>query len=83
MGAYVIWVIPEYALAAVMAGVLSGSIAQIGITATIILNAINVLLTFIVSREHLPRYLPYAATNVIFNTILFTQAGEAVMGMLK
>ena len=83
MGAYVIWVIPEYALASVLAVALAGSVAQTGIIVTIILNAINVLLTFIVSREYLPRYLPYAATNIIFNIILFTQAGEAVLGMLK
>lgn len=83
MGAYVIWVIPEYALAAVLVSAIGGSVASAGIIVTLVLNAINVLLTFIVSREHLPRYLPYAATNVIFNIILFTQAGEAVFQMLK
>lgn len=82
-GAYVIWVIPEYALVAFLAAALGGGIASVGITITLILNAINVLLTFIVYREHLPRYLPYAVTNVAFNIILFTQVGEAVLGMVK
>lgn len=82
-GAYVIWVIPEYALAAVAASIISGNIASAGIAVTLLLNAINVLLTFVVYREHLFRYLPYAITNVIFNVILFSQIGETVFGMIK
>jgi len=82
-GAYVAWVIPEYVLAAVIAGMLGGSVASIGMTITVLLNALNVFLTFLVYKEHLPKYLPYAATNVIFNIILFTQAGETVLGMIK
>jgi len=82
-GAYIIWVIPEYMLAAVVATTLSGSAASIGIIVTLALNAINVLLTFLVYKEHLPNYLPYVVTNVIFNALLFTQAGEAVLGMLR
>ncbi len=82
-GAYIVWVIPEYAFAAVLAGALSGSIASIGITVTLILNAINVFLTFLVYKENLGKYLPYAFTNVIFNFIFFTQGGEFVLGLLK
>ena len=82
-GAYVIWVIPEYALAAAVAGMLGGSIASVGMTVTLLLNAINVFLTFIVYKEHLGRYLPYSITNVIFNIILFSYVAEPVLKMLK
>lgn len=82
-GAYVAWVIPEYVLAAILATAISGSVGFVGIAVTLILNAINIFLTFLVYKEHLPKYLPYAVTNVIFNVILFTQAGEAVLRMLK
>ena len=82
-GAYVIWVIPEYALAAILANILSGNAASVGITVTLALNAINILFTFIAYKPNLAKYLPYAFTNIIFNVILFNQAGEFVLGLMK
>lgn len=82
-GAYVIWVIPEYALAAILANILSGNVASVGITVTLVLNAINILFTFIAYKPNLGKYLPYAFTNIIFNFVLFSQAGEFVLGLMK
>lgn len=82
-GAYVIWVIPEYVLAAILANTLSGNVASVGITVTLVLNAINILFTFIAYKPNLAKYLPYAFTNIIFNVVLFIQAGEFVFGLMK
>ncbi len=82
-GAYVLWVVPEYALAAVLAGAIAGSVAFVGVAVTLILHAINIALTLAFSREHFPKFLPYVITNILFNALIFTQAGEAVLGMMK
>jgi hypothetical protein len=82
MGAYVVWVIPEYAIAAVMAAALSGSVESVGLTITVALNIVNVLLTFVVYRQNMARYLPYAVTNIIFNAILFGSFGSSALRMM-
>ena len=70
-------------LSAILSNMLSGSIASVGITITLILNAINILFTFIAYKSNLGKYLPYAFTNIIFNAVLFSQAGEFILGLLK
>ncbi len=82
-GAYVAWVIPEYALAAFLAGALSGGAASIGITVALALNSFNLFMTFLTYKQNLGKYLPYAVTNVLFNALLFSQAGEFVLGLMK
>ncbi len=68
---YLLWVIPAYAAAGYFAGTTELSITNFGILATIGLNAFNLLVTALVFRSNVAKFLPFAFTNVMFNSFLF------------
>ncbi len=70
---YVLWVIPAYCIAAVVAGLFPNyNIVQLGIYLTIGINLNNTFFTGVLSTPFLPRYIPYGITNILFNVFMFT-----------
>jgi hypothetical protein len=81
---YVLWVIPAYCLAAVISGFMpAADVVQLGIYATFAINISNSLFTILLNPTYLPRYLIYAATNIIFNILLFTFFGKPMLLLIK
>ena len=77
---YVFWVIPAYCIAAVLAGFFPQvDIVKLGIYATLGINLNNIFFTAVTSPTYLPKYLPFAVTNVIFNVILFSVFGTPLL----
>ncbi len=72
MGPYLLWVIPQYALAGFLAGKFSSLHAStLGLYLVILMNGIGIFCTLLFTREELGEYMPYTITNVIFNFLLF------------
>ena len=70
-GAYLIWVIPGYAAAGFIAGVVSLPVTALGIGIAIGLNTVFTALTALVTPDATPYFLPHAVGNVVFNAALF------------
>lgn len=83
MGIYVLWVVPEYFAAGMLTGTLHGSVSSIGITITILLNAFNIAMTFLIFRQNLGRYLVYAASNIVLNYVLFSFLAQPLVDIMK
>jgi len=78
-GVYLIWVIPGYGIAGFFSGTTAMSITYFGVLATLILNTVNFLITAIVYKENLGKFLPFSITNVIFNSFLFLYLALHIM----
>jgi hypothetical protein len=84
IGNYVLWVIPAYCVAAVISGFLPyAEVTELGIYATFAINLNNIFFTAITGPTFLPRYIPYAITNVIFNVFLFTVFGQPMLLLIR
>lgn len=83
LGVYLLWVIPGYCIVGFLSGTTTMSIAKFGIIATLALNAINFLITAIIFKENLGKFLPFAITNVAFNSILFLYAAPHIMNFIS
>lgn len=71
-GAYILWVIPSYAIAGFTAGMIGSNITMIGIGIAVTLNTVFTALTYIVSPpEALSGQIPHAVGNTVFNTLVF------------
>jgi len=81
-GPYIIWVIPEYALAGFLAGILQWDPVALGISLALMVNGIGLFFTFIFNRGFLGHYLPYAITNVIFNFLVFRAAAHGILSWM-
>lgn len=83
-GIYVVWVLPLYLAAGVLAGTVSGfDFVTLGLYTALAINGIGIVLTAIAYMQNLGSYIPFAITNVIFNLIVFSQFGPAVISLLK
>ncbi len=79
LGSYVLWVIPAYCIAAIIAGFLPQVyIILLGIVITIGINLNNIFFTAITSPSYLPKYMIFVITNILFNILLFTTIAEPV-----
>ena len=79
LGNYVLWVIPAYCVAAIIAGFLPQiDITLLGIVITIGINLNNIFFTAITSPGYLPKYMIFVITNILFNILLFTTIAEPV-----
>ena len=81
-GVYLLWVIPGYSIAGFFSGTTTLGIAYFGFIATLILNAVNFLITVIVCRENLGKFLPFSITNIFFNSLLFLYIAPHVMNFV-
>ena len=83
-GIYFAWVIPEYPVVAYIASAMAGqNIVFVGIFITVALNIFNIVLTALVYRQNMGKHLVYAASNIVFNVILFLVAGQFMVGLLS
>ncbi len=83
-GIYFAWVIPEYPVAAYIASTMAGQdIVFVGIFITVGLNIFNMVLTALVYRQNMGKHLVYAASNIVFNVVLFIIAGQFTVGLLS
>jgi hypothetical protein len=84
MGNYILWVIPAYCLTALVSGFLpQADVTQLGIYATIAINANNLIFTGITNPGYVPRYMIYVTTNLLFNIFLFTFFGHAMLLLIR
>ncbi len=83
MGVYVLWVVPSYAVAGAVAGILGPSaVVMTGIGITVALHVAFTIFTAIFTPGAVARYLPYAAGNVLVNILLFEFAAGPVLALL-
>lgn len=83
-GIYIIWVIPSYTAAGYIISTLDPSgIASLGIQVSITFQAIFATMTFFTSRDRLPKYLQYAAFNLVLNLLLFQSLAEPFLELVK
>ncbi|MCM2325075.1 MAG: hypothetical protein NDI94_01310 [Candidatus Woesearchaeota archaeon] len=82
-GTYWFWVIPSYCLAGVIAGFFQAEdISRLGFFLTLGINIVTSLFTAIATPGFLPKHLPFAVSNVIFNVILFNVLGKTLLLLL-
>jgi len=83
VNAYLLWVIPGYSIVGFLAGATELSIRAFGIYATLGLNLINLMITAIIFRENVGKFMPFAITNVMFNLFLFFFIAPGLMDIMK
>ncbi|MEM7825019.1 MAG: hypothetical protein QXO27_03540 [Candidatus Aenigmatarchaeota archaeon] len=82
-GGYMVWVIPEYIAAGVVASIFtSTSITMIGVAIISVIVLMNILFTTVFYYSNLPKYIFFAVTNLAFNIFLFLMFGETVIKLL-
>jgi hypothetical protein len=80
IGEYVLWVIPSYCIAAIIAGFFpQADIQQLGIYSTAGINIISTFFTAVRSPGYLAQYMLYVVTNILFNVFLFTVFGKILL----
>jgi hypothetical protein len=82
-GSYVIWVVPGYAAAGFISGILgSGNIVMNGIMISVGLQGFFGVSTAVLSPDYLTKFVPRAAATIVFNILLFQTLAEPVMSLL-
>lgn len=83
IGTYLMWLLPEYILLGVLAGILgTGIISTIGVTFIISLNAMNLLFTLIGENERFAKELPFAIGNSIINSVILIQFFDSIVNFI-
>ena len=82
-GVYLTWVVPTYVVAAyIISSVNTPGIVLTGLYITAGSQIFFSLMTFVMSRSMLPKYLQYAAFNLIFNFLMFQTFGSLVLSLM-
>lgn len=82
-GVYYFWLIPEYALAGYLAWVWRDqNIVTLGMNILLMVQGINIILTYVFARQNVPKYIIYIATELVFNFFLFSLFGQWALGVL-
>lgn len=82
-GSYLTWVIPAYPVAGFLAGIFGGlEIFLLGSAITVGMQAVFAFLTSVTSMGSFPKYFPYAATNVIFNIVMFQSIAPLLLPLM-
>ncbi len=72
MGPYILWVVPQYALAGFLAGKFTSlQISTLGFYLAILMSVIGIFFTLLFTRDNFGDYIPYVITNLIFNFLIF------------
>lgn len=80
-GAYILWVIPSYAVAGFIAGTAGLEITVLGIALAVGMNVAFTALTMAVTPEAIRYFVPHAAGNIVFNALLFTQIAPQLLAL--
>lgn len=81
-GAYILWVIPSYAIAGFVAGIAGTDITTIGIGIAFILNIVFTAITSVISPQGLSGQIPHAIGNTVFNAVIFMYIAPQLMAMM-
>jgi len=82
-GGYIIWVIPSYPVAGIIAGISSSmEIFTLGAGLIIGMQMVFAILTSVSAAGRLDKYLPYAVTNIIFNLAVFYYVAPALQELM-
>lgn len=82
-GAYILWVIPSYAVAGFIAGSVGVDITILGIGIAVVLNALFTALTSAISPPGaLSGQIPHAIGNTVFNALLFMYVAPQLLAMM-
>lgn len=82
-GAYILWVIPSYAIAGFVAGIAGLDITTLGIGIAVVLNTLFTAITSFVSPpEALSAQIPHAVGNTVFNTVIFLYVAPQLLTMM-
>ena len=84
MGAYLMWVAPEYILLGVLSGIFgTGVIGPLGISFIIGINLLNLFFTFVGENERFFKELPYAVGNSVINSIILVKVFGSIVGFIN
>lgn len=82
-GKYILWVVPSYAAAGVLAAVLGvESFLVLGIILTLMLHGVHLFFSVLSMENHVFRYLPYLVFNSVFNFLIFKVAADLGLASL-
>lgn len=81
-GAYILWVIPSYAVAGFVAGSVNLGITTIGIGIALVLNTIFTALTSAISPQGLSGQIPHAFGNILFNAAVFVYIAPQLLALM-
>lgn len=82
-GSYVIWVVPGYAAAGFIAGILGPeSIVMNGIMISVGLQGFFGISTAILSPDYITKFIPRAAATIVFNILMFQTLAEPFISLL-
>jgi len=81
-GAYILWVIPSYAVAGFIAGAVGLDITTLGIGIAVVLNTIFTAITSAISPQGLSAQIPHAIGNILFNAVLFLYIAPQLLAMM-
>ena len=83
IGAYLVWVIPEYVLLGILSGVFrTGIIGPLGVSFIAGLNLMSLFFTFIGENERFAKELPYVIGNIVINSVIFIQFFSLIVNFL-
>ncbi|MBI2578938.1 MAG: hypothetical protein HYW26_04470 [Candidatus Aenigmarchaeota archaeon] len=82
-GVYYFWLIPEYAAAGYLAWLWRDQpIAALGMNILLMVQGLNIVLTYLFARQNFFKYVVYIATELVFNFIIFSVFGAWALGVL-
>jgi len=83
IGAYLMWLIPEYTLLGILSGIFGvGIIGHLGVSFIIGLNLLNLVLTFVGENERFFKELPYAIGNSLINSVILIQFFSSIVNFI-
>ncbi len=82
LNSYIPLTIGFYTIMAVVASVLPGSVVAVGVTATLINNAIQLVFYQLVGGFGTVENIFYSITNISFNLFIFFKAAPAIVALL-
>ncbi len=83
IGAYLFWVMPEYIILGILAGVMKTDVVgSAGIIFVAAMNLINMALTFLAESDRAGKEVSYVIGNVAFNVILILQFLDPILNFI-
>ncbi len=83
IGAYLMWLLPEYVLLGILSGILGTEIIGfIGVFFIAGLNLLNLFFTFVGENERFVKELPFAIGNIIINSFILLQFFSSIVNFL-
>lgn len=82
-GVYYFWLVPEYAAAGYLAWLWRDQpVASLGMNLLLMVQGLNIVLTYLFARQNLAKYVIYIATEIVFNFALFSLFGQLAVSVL-